>query len=169
MPKVKYYQKPEKNREDSFWFSGTIATIGKYILIATGDIDIVFPDGVRERDDRAVYEATLRKWHDKNLQKLEWNNNNWFEVIYGTVDENGNYHIEDDSLGDVAYSFEEGIELLKAYVKDDYYNPEGQKPCAICQATFRIPKDAKTAEDRTLCFGCKKAVKKLNKKGTKNA
>lgn len=164
MPKIKYYQKPEKNRQDSFWFDGVIAAIGKYLLIATGEIGVTFPDRLHEHDYDAVKEALQRKWHDKDLMKLEWDNNNWFEVIYGTVDKNNIIHMEDCEMGDVAYDYAEGIERLKIYVKEDYYTQEGMKPCAICQTTFRIPKNAKTAEERTLCFGCKKAVKKLNRK-----
>lgn len=128
MPKIKYYQKPEKNRQDSFWFDGPIAAIEKYLLIAIGEIGVTFPDGNHEHNYHAVEEALRRNWHDTDLKKLKWDNNNWFEVIYGTVDKNNIITIEDCELGDVTYDYAEGIERLKIYAKEDYYNIELKTP-----------------------------------------
>jgi hypothetical protein len=122
--KLEIWQKKEKNRADSFWYNGIIAQIGNYLLIATGDISISFPDCPDElyKDSRAVEEAENKKYKDKDLVKLEWHNNNWFEVIYGTYDKRNNrYAILDCVMCDVAHDYDAGIQMLKRYVKEKVY------------------------------------------------
>lgn len=122
--KLEIWQEKEKNRADSFWYDGIVAQIGNYLLLATGDIRISFPKKPDEvfRDYRAVEEAYRRKYTDKHLSKLEWHNNNWFEVIYGTYNkENNTYTTQDCVMCDTADNYDEGIQMLKRYTKEKYY------------------------------------------------
>jgi hypothetical protein len=106
-------KKIDKKHSDSFWYDGLIASIGKYNLIASGEIDITFKENENNyKNDRAVEEAMHRKLTDKNINNAIWDNNNWFEV----VDNDGN-----GVLGDVAYDYDEGITLLKQYYNEKIY------------------------------------------------
>jgi hypothetical protein len=121
---LEIWQKKEKNRADSFWYDGIIAQIGNYLLLATGDIRISFPDNPDEnyKDGQAIEEAYNRKYKDKDLAKVEWHNNNWFEIIYGTYDKKTNrYTIADCVMCDVEYDYDAGIQMLKRYVKEKVY------------------------------------------------
>jgi len=109
--------KISKQRSDSFWYSGTIATIGTYELIASGDIRITFlDDGSSGKNGWAVHDAYNRGYKDKDLiesaGKIGWQNNNWFEVVctHGEC-----------VLGDVAYDYDEAIQLLKQYFKENIF------------------------------------------------
>jgi hypothetical protein len=109
-------QFPEKHRQDSFWFYGEIAKLGKYILIATGDIECRFENNSKVyKNESAVeyaYEHDLndRKLHNEKQGVAEWIHNNWFEV----VGESG-----ETIMADVAETFDNGIELLKEYYEQD--------------------------------------------------
>jgi hypothetical protein len=122
--KLEIWQEKEKNRTDSFWYDGIIAQIGNYLLLATGDIGISFPDNPDEifKYHHAVEEAYRKKYKDKDLRKVKWHNNNWFEVIYGTYDKKKHrYTILDCLMCDVADNYDEGIKMLKRYVKEKIY------------------------------------------------
>ena len=109
MAQMKIFTKKEKGREDSFWYyDQAIARIGSWLLIANGDIDVTFPDGQRRSGGDAVSYALDQGWKDKDLGKLEWNMNNWFEVL-----EDGG-----GDSGEVCYQYDEAIHLLKEAVKD---------------------------------------------------
>jgi len=114
MDKVNTIIAKEKGREDSFWYSGLIATMGKYRLYAEGDICVEFPDGNYEKDYRAVEHAEEIDFDDSDLHKLDWINNNWFEV--GWVDYKGNIEFD---LGVVEYNYDDAIEMLKQYYKGE--------------------------------------------------
>lgn len=117
------FTKKLPKREEAFWYDGPIAGIGKYILIATGEIRITFPDEQRFRDGQAVKEAWQRGYKDKSLKKLKFENNNWFEVVYGKViGSTGRLSIEDCIMGDVVFTYDEGIAMLESYVKDKTYS-----------------------------------------------
>lgn len=121
--KLKIHMDKMESREESFWYDGMVASIGKYVLIATGEIRITFPDEQRFRDGQAVKEAWQRGYKDKSLKKLEFENNNWFEVVYGKViGSTGRLSIEDCIMGDVVFTYDEGIAMLKSYVKDKTYS-----------------------------------------------
>ena len=89
-------------------------------MIATGDINIDIKANRyknRQKDD-AIDDYKLTDKKLKALEKkgdLNWNNNNWFEVMYmpkGTK-------TWDSIIGDVIYSYDEAIERLQAYIDDD--------------------------------------------------
>ena len=111
--------KVSKENDDSFWYDGEIAKLGKYILVAVGEIRIhniegdLVHDGYKERDDGV--KGGLET--DKDLEKIGnnydddyyWENNNWFEVI---SDEGG------CELGNAVFSYDAGLEMLKLYHKE---------------------------------------------------
>lgn len=128
--KIVYHQKRIPKKGDSFWYDGDIATLtykGREVtLVATGEIRI------HNKDRELVYDNKQRgpgfpefKNHepqsDKDLTKLEqlgyyWQNNNWFEVFYVYNTVNG-VKYEDAVLGDVAFTYKEGLMLAKEYLK----------------------------------------------------
>jgi hypothetical protein len=77
------------------------------------------------RDGRAVEEAWDRNLTDKDLDKIGefdgWLNNNWFEVVLIPKDDNIGVL---SAIGDVADTYDEGIEMLKQYVEDEYYKEQ---------------------------------------------
>lgn len=115
-------EKISNKHQDSLFYDGYIAQIGKYILIATGDIEISeitgeYPKRVFARGKRYIDEIDFDD--DQDLEKkmssgkYEYNHNNWFEVI----DDTG-----ECVIGDVVYDYDDGIELLKGYHKEKIYN-----------------------------------------------
>jgi len=106
------HQAKEPGRCDSFWYGGRIASLGNCVLIAEGDIRCSFPDGYVGCGDHGVSHARDRGYLDADLGRLEWDMNNWFEV----VSDHG-----ESVLGDVAYDYDSGIALLIQYVRDKVY------------------------------------------------
>lgn len=101
-----------KDHEDSFWYDGVIARKGKYILVATGEIKVMFPGEQDWCSGKALQEAYARGYTDKDLEKMTWDNNNWFEVI------------SDDGecdIGVVEYTYDEAIKMLERYYEEDIY------------------------------------------------
>ena len=119
---MKIEQEKIKGCQDSLFYDGKIASIGKYVLIASGDIEIRKEkngDLVFGRGTRCVDGFMPEKDEDlspKNFEKLGyyWEHNNWFEVIDGKTGE--------CILGDVVLTYDEGIELLKRYHKEKIYD-----------------------------------------------
>lgn len=109
---MKINQERQPNRVDSFWYDGVIASEGNCILIASGDIRVIFPDGQDLNDSHAVCHAEMLEYTDADLAKLQFENNNWFEVISKQGE---------DILGDVVFTYDEAIELLHQYVKENIY------------------------------------------------
>lgn len=125
--KIKIIQSKQKGRADSFFYEGEIATVKKpngtvLSLSAEGDIRINIGDDCYRNGqvDEAVDKYNLT---DKKLQQLEakgnleWENNNWFEVVWTKKGEN----IIHSDLGNVAHDYDEAIELLKSYYEDEEY------------------------------------------------
>lgn len=112
---LKILQPKQKDREDSFWYDGDIAQLGKYVLVAVGEIRIILyeADGSTERydDEKAREEAINRGYTDKDIINesivAEWLNNNWFEVVAT----DGSYGYS--NCGDVTENYDSGIDLLK--------------------------------------------------------
>jgi len=115
-------EKISPKHNDSLFYDGEIASIGKYLLIACGDIEIykenegrVFARGKHYSDiidfdnDNDLYKEMENKDN-----KLSWEYNNWFELIDSESDES--------ILGDVAHGYDEGIELLKQYHREKIYD-----------------------------------------------
>ena len=130
--KIKIIQDKFSNKHNnSFWYDGEIAKVTKpngteWCLIATGEIRIHNKNGeivfdCKERNDGI--KGGLK--NDKDLKKIGnsyedeyyWENNNWFEIIFKRKDED----CFDSELGDVVYEYDDGIELLKSYIKDKNY------------------------------------------------
>lgn len=119
MGKLIIEQKKERKRSDSFWYDGVIARLDNCILVANGEIRVLFPDeSFYRKNGDAVSEAYKRNYTDSDLLKLKFENNNWFEVISDKGE---------DILGDARYTYKEGIKLLKSYVKEKIYSGEGVK------------------------------------------
>lgn len=132
MNKVIIAQKKIKGCEDSFWYDGLIASIGKYRLIATGDIRIMkkggelaysngkFRDTALERD--VLNDKTLESHVGQNYtDNYYWDNNNWFEVVYAREIIDGIPHILDCDDCVVEYDYTRAIKMLKAYAKEKTY------------------------------------------------
>jgi len=116
---------------DSFFYDGTIAQVIKpngieLFLIATGDIriykqvenrqELIF-DG-KERNsgfDLDIADLDDEALHSLDENKYYWDMNNWFEVTWKKKDED----YIDSAMGDVAYDYNEAIELLKSYWEDN--------------------------------------------------
>ena len=116
-PPLKILQEKIRARHESFWYEGLVAMCGRYQLVACGDIRVQFGDEDKRWccNEIAVYEAYQRKLTDKTLYNKrngigEVDDNNWFEV----VGENG-----EDVLGDVVFTYDEGIAMLKRYYRED--------------------------------------------------
>lgn len=114
MEKIEIMQeKLANNKTDSFFYDGTIAKLGDYSLIACGDIRIYSDNGMYDVKPRDSFDIPLET--DEDLRKVEerggtWDMNNWLEVV--------NHKTGDYVIGDVAYYYDEGIELLKTYYEE---------------------------------------------------
>jgi hypothetical protein len=98
-----------KDRQDSFWYNGTVAKIGGYVLEATGDVKTLYKKNSYYHSE-AVALATRKKWKDKDLKYLDFRNNNWFEIFdKNNIDSyvcDGDYESAIDSLIDCYFSQE---------------------------------------------------------------
>jgi len=110
-----------------FYDTGTVATVTKangtklYLEVA-GDVDIHIGDDRYRNDQRFEfirdYKLTDKKLSELNKKdKIHWNMNNWFEVVWL---KKGDSSI-DCALGDVAYDYDEAIKLLESYAEDPEY------------------------------------------------
>ena len=111
---------PTCGRHDSFWFDGRVASLGNCVLVASGDIRITFLGTPYDsyKNDSAFEEAMRRKLYDADLYDdgyISWDNNNWFEVI---SDEG------DSVMGNVAFTWEDGIDMLIDYYEEGIYENE---------------------------------------------
>ena len=120
-------QEKIKGKADSLFYEGDIAEVIKpngtrLTLIATGDINIIIG---KERYGNWNIQDFIYKHNldDKKLEdlsskdKIEWIDNNWFEVIF--IKEGSDY--ADSLLGVVAYDYDEGMELLKSCFDNEEY------------------------------------------------
>ena len=116
----------DKNRKDSFWYSGQVAYIdtdhGRYSLEAIGDIKVMFePDSDWHKGSNAVVEALDRKLYDADLINLSshdgWGNNNWFEIVF--INKKGN--VDTGGTDDVCYDYDEALDMLEIYVQEKIY------------------------------------------------
>lgn len=121
MDKLEIIQKKiDKKHTDVFWYDGNIANIGDYYLRASGSIKVMFKEGGEwYQNGQALDIVWDKKLTDKKLERL-YNNgmfdmNNWFEVVH--------YEKEcvEGVMGDVAYDYDEGIELLQKYHKEKIF------------------------------------------------
>lgn len=102
--KMKIYQKPFEDCQDSFFYEGLIAENGKFRLLAVGDIRVAFPDeDFYRKDSQALDEALDRNYTDKDLINLEFENNNWFEIVG-----------EENDFGDIYDTYDEALKALEA-------------------------------------------------------
>jgi hypothetical protein len=118
-------EKVSDEKTDSIFYDGCdIAEITddngtRFIVIASGDIRININDDTY-RNNQIDDAETKYKLTDKKLKELEakgkltWENNNWFEVIWILK---GSKESECE-IGDVAYNYDEAIELLLNYARE---------------------------------------------------
>lgn len=123
--------KIDNEHKDSFFYEGEIAIIIKsngtrLSLIATGDIRITIKKGKEEYIyyNNDIEDATKKhKLTDKKLIELEnkgrldWINNNWFEVTW--IKKSNDFF--DCDIGIVVFDYDDAIELLKSYYEDETY------------------------------------------------
>ena len=114
------HQELQHLREDSFWYDGLIAEMGKFRLYACGEIRIynkngeLVHDGFKERNGGIEGELSI----DNDLQKIGnnyddkyyWENNNWFEV--GWIDENNCMTFD---MGVVEDDYLSALKMLVSY------------------------------------------------------
>jgi hypothetical protein len=111
---------------DSFWYDGEIAIIERndgteFMLIASGDIEIRNKEGILIHDRYKERNEGIDLRNDEDIGKIGFegegkpyfNMNNWFELVFKRKGED----CFDCVLGDVAHSYDDGIQLLK-----DYFN-----------------------------------------------
>jgi hypothetical protein len=117
-------QKISQRHNDSVWYEGEIATAitkkgTKLSLLACGDILIKNKKGEIVYDGKERNEGIKRGFNsDKDLKKIGqnytdnyyWENNNWFEVAY--MEKGCGW---DTIIGEVAYTYDDAIQLLKDY------------------------------------------------------
>jgi len=132
--KIKYLQHKAKGKQASFFYDGDVAILtykGREVtLVAAGEIRIY------NKNQELVYDCKARNSgfpelkhnepkNDKDLVRIEnlgytWGLNNWFEVIF-TYDVINGVKQQDSILGDVAFTYDEGLELAKYYLTDDEF------------------------------------------------
>jgi hypothetical protein len=110
-----------------FYDTGEVATITKtngtkLFLEVAGEVDISIGTDRYRNDQRFEfirdYKLTDKKLSALNKKdKIQWGNNNWFEVFY---QQKGDSNAE-CVMGDVAYDYDDAIELLNSYVEDPEY------------------------------------------------
>lgn len=115
----------DPQRTDAFFYAyQDIASVsGKtkdFLLIAVGDVRIRIDDDYYDNSnlDDAITDHDLTDVKLADLERegrLEWMNNNWFEVVWS---EKGS-DVRECDIGDVAFTIKEALELLKVYWEDD--------------------------------------------------
>lgn len=104
---------------DSMWYDGIIASMGKYRLVASGEIRIYLNDedgNYLGMYDGKAHDEFPEPENDADLHKIYESEdgyvldmNNWFEVI----DDEG------DCVGDICDDYDDGINWLKELAKED--------------------------------------------------
>ena len=116
---MKILHKKIRGCSDSFWYEGDIATYRGYTLIAAGEIRFC-PVDFKKTSYADWHDIAREAKNDKGLRRLVcnegetkaphyWVNNNWFEVLLPDGS---------DVMCDVAYDYDDAIELLKSYAKE---------------------------------------------------
>jgi len=95
-----------KKHQDSFWYDGLIAECNGYQLYATGEIKGVF-DGSTLYGTQLVYLLEGLGYNDRDLEKVDFYDNNWFEIFYP----DGESYVPDNQGYDEVLS--EFIEIAK--------------------------------------------------------
>ena len=127
MKEIKIHQEKIEGSEDSFFYEGEIASFEKengttLSLITCGDIKIDIGSSTYKNGQilEAIEEHNLTDKKLKELEdegKLEWLNNNWFEVTHLRK---GSKYMECD-IGNVEHTYDGAIQLLKDYIEDENY------------------------------------------------
>lgn len=113
--------KPKKNRLDSFWYKGYVATItdkrGNNVdIFAQGAVKVKFSWSTEDMDhNEAIKEALKHKIIDSTLDDNvdDWSNYNWFEFATkkrGEKDTNWSYY-------PVAHDYNDAIKKAKYILK----------------------------------------------------
>lgn len=127
MKGLKVIEKKILDSQDSFFYDGQIATVTKpngtiLWLEACGEVRVNYKDqsyrDLRRFDlirELELNDKKLHRW--TKLGKITWSNNNWFEVVWQKPGDS----FVDSALGDVAYTYDEAIDLLSSYYDDPEY------------------------------------------------
>lgn len=131
--RIKVLKEKWKSHENSLFYEGyeEIAYLQtekrRYSLITAGDIRLKLWNGdsidnSNRWDKFEKYKLTdwrLKQWEKEG--KVEWLNNNWFEVVWtDESDKDVSKTMHDNPGGDnVAYDYDSAIELLKSYGEDE--------------------------------------------------
>ena len=120
-PMVELLQLPLKQRKDSFFYEGEVARIksayATYYLVAAGNVRIRIGNNYLRDSDRFKYIDSLKLTDRKiNNDKVRWDNNNWFEVVWNP---RGSKERE-CGIGDITFDYEGGIALLKSYADENH-------------------------------------------------
>lgn len=103
-----------------------------YQLVSTGEIKVKFDGEIVTNPDieHLIEEQELTDTKINDLVregKMEWMNNNWFEVVWQN-DESNRWNSE---IGVVKHRYDEAIELLRKYADVKYANPENQTEAMV--------------------------------------
>jgi hypothetical protein len=112
-------QKRKRGKLDSFFYDGEVAYVKRgntvFSLLAGGDIGISIGEhSYRSGNDELQVAIRRHRLSDKKFDqlskenKIEWLNNNWFEVTWCEFPDG---EVESE-MGDVTYTYDEGIQML---------------------------------------------------------
>ncbi|MGA1785081.1 MAG: hypothetical protein ACO39R_06855 [Pontimonas sp.] len=115
--RVKQTELWDLERQDSIWFMHAMNPVsatgweGAYASVyVIGDVKFVL-DGERYRDVEALFDAGIdtdeKLWEAESSGRLEWENNNWFEVMDDSADE---------FTGIIAHDLRDALEQAFAYL-----------------------------------------------------
>ena len=124
MKKDIYSKKIDTKRQNAFWYKG-VGEIAKFtkddrevIISSCGLIRVKFPnEDFYRKNIQAVDIALSHSLYDKDLEKLEFEDCNWFDFVYKTS--NMNNFIEID--GDEEFNYSKAIKSAKEILKDDEF------------------------------------------------
>ncbi len=119
MTKEIYVQKIDAKRLNSFWYKG-VGEIAKFskddrevILSSCGLIRVKFPnEDFYRKNMQAVDVALSQNLYDKDLEKLEFYDCNWFDFVYKTSNMENYEEIDSDEVFDYSIAIKSAKEVL---------------------------------------------------------
>jgi len=118
MEKIIWVEKISENKKDSIWYAnrGDIAYFQdgdrEIVVVATGDVDVSIGDcDITAHNIEDLGACGVH--NDRDLDKLEWSHNNWFEFMLYKNDE----YVPVDL--DVAFDYDEAINTAERLLKQE--------------------------------------------------
>jgi hypothetical protein len=113
-----------KNRLNAFWYHG-MGNVARFIkgnreiVVSTcGKIRVKFTKGQHfTKNAQAVDVALDNNLYDKDLPKIDFSENNWFDYIYRKLPLNDWEEID----GDEQFDYQTAINKAKEYIKDNKF------------------------------------------------